>query len=335
MRRAHAIRYPACGCLLLLWSGTALAETSADTASPVTEVATATATTAVDPGESAATDDCATTDACVDQYLWGLYERTPKIDSVKVSEQRRVTVTRKHKTRTVTVTVTRIVDENFAWKDLAAADKAGLSPIDYVIGGVDREFKRTLYRALHVMEDAGLMPGITSAFRDDYRQSIASGIKAQTDRSYHGGSFRGGYGHGVAVDLVSVKGATRAERCRSSEELWHWIDANGRSVGLGRPYLDRDPPHVAPIDGKEYADKRGTATRVATATAPAAHRQHAGRDAAHGAKRGAGQDAAHATRRAGRAGTHAKVAASKAEAGHGKPHRSAASAKGRARKSAT
>ena len=34
--------------------------------------------------------------------------------------------------------------------------------------------------------------GITSAFRDDYRQSIASGLKAATDWSYHGGSFRGG-----------------------------------------------------------------------------------------------------------------------------------------------
>jgi hypothetical protein len=29
------------------------------------------------------------------------------------------------------------------------------------------------------------------------------------------------------------------------------------NFGIGRPYLDRDPPHIAPIDGKEYADKRG------------------------------------------------------------------------------
>jgi hypothetical protein len=27
--------------------------------------------------------------------------------------------------------------------------------------------------------------------------------------------------------------------------------------GIGRPYLDRDPPHVAPINGKEYAAHRG------------------------------------------------------------------------------
>src|SRR5262249_31715945 len=30
-----------------------------------------------------------------------------------------------------------------------------------------------------------------------------------------------------------------------------------KELGVGRPYLDRDPPHVASIDGKEYAAKRG------------------------------------------------------------------------------
>jgi hypothetical protein len=41
--------------------------------------------------------------------------------------------------------------------------------------------------------------------------------------------------------------------------LWKWIDANEKELGIGRPYLDKDPPHVAPIDGKEYADKRSAA----------------------------------------------------------------------------
>jgi hypothetical protein len=107
------------------------------------------------------------------------------------------------------------------------------------------------------MEDAGHMPGITSAFRDDYRQSIASGTKAASDSSYHGGSRRGGYGYGVAVDLVSVKGETRFQRYASSQELWRWIDAHEKELGIGRPYLNRDPPHVAPLDGAEYAAKRG------------------------------------------------------------------------------
>ena len=100
----------------------------------------------------------------------------------------------------------------------------------------------------------------TSRLRDDYRQELANGNKAAPDSSYHGGSRRGGYGHGLAADLVSVKGDTRAERCMWSDILWKWIDAHEKELGIGRPYLDKDPPHVAPIDGKEYADKRNTAT---------------------------------------------------------------------------
>jgi hypothetical protein len=68
--------------------------------------------------------------------------------------------------------------------------------------------------------------------------------------------LRGGYGHGLAADLVSVKGETRGQRWISSEILWKWIDAHGQEYGIGRPYLDRDPPHVAPTDGKEYTDRR-------------------------------------------------------------------------------
>jgi class 3 adenylate cyclase len=118
---------------------------------------------------------------------------------------------------------------------------------------VAHHFTLRLYRALHALDDAGLSPGITSGFRDDYRQSLATGNKAANESSYHGGSRRGGYGHGLAVDLVSTTGATRLERFGSSEKLWKWIDVHGKEFGLGRPYLDKDPPHVAPMDGKEYA----------------------------------------------------------------------------------
>jgi len=199
-------------------------------------------------------DECLVVDTCIDRYLWALYRRTPKEDTIKEEERRKVTIKRKGKLVTVTRTFTKLVDEDFAWKDPKAADKAGMAMMDYVIGGMDRSFKVKLFRALLAAEQAGLSPGITSAFRDDYRQSIASGLKAATDRSYHGGSFRGGYGHGLAADVVSVKGATRAQRWVSNEVLWKWIDARGKEFGIGRPYLDRDPPHVAPVDGKEYAN---------------------------------------------------------------------------------
>jgi hypothetical protein len=204
-------------------------------------------------------DECLAGEVCIDQYLWSVYRRAPKEDTVKMVERRKVTIKVDGKPRTIIKEFTTLVDEDFTWKDPKAAGKAGMSLMEYVIGGMDRDFKLKLYHALRAMDGAGLSPGITSAFRDDYRQSLASGLKAATDRSYHGGSFRGGYGHGLAADLVSVKGETRAERLMSSESLWKWIDAHGNEFGIGRPYLDKDPPHVAPIDGKEYADHRGRA----------------------------------------------------------------------------
>src|SRR5204863_7422610 len=160
---------------------------------------------------------------------------------------------------TVIKTIIKLVDEDFTWKDPKAAQKVRMSLMDYVIGGMDRSFKLKLYDALRAMDDVGLSPGMTSGFRDDYRQSLASGNKAASDSSYHGGSRRGGYGHGLAADLVSVKGETRAERFASTVELWKWIDAREKELGIGRPYLNRDPPHVGPIDGTEYAAKRGGA----------------------------------------------------------------------------
>jgi len=204
-----------------------------------------------------ASDECVGNDDCVDQYLWLVYERARKIDTIKVTDRIKVTVKKKGKSRTVTKTVTKLVDEDFTWKDPQAAQKTGMSMMAYVIGGMDRGFKGRLYRLFRALDDAGLAPGMTSGFRDDYRQSIASGNKAATNRSYHGGSLRGGYGHGLAADVVSTKGETRAERWISTEVMWKWIDAHGQEFGIGRPYLDRDPPHIAPIDGKEYADHRG------------------------------------------------------------------------------
>jgi hypothetical protein len=198
-------------------------------------------------------NECLVADVCIDRYLWALYQRTPKQDTLKVHERRKVAIKRKGKMVTVTRSFTRLVDQDFTWKDPKAAERVGMPMMDYVIGGMDRSFKTKLFHTLRAAEEAGMSPGITSAFRDDYRQSIASGMKAATDRSFHGGSFRGGYGHGLAADVVSVEGATRGQRWVSTEKFWKWIDAHGKEFGIGRPYLGRDPPHVAPIDGREYA----------------------------------------------------------------------------------
>ncbi len=206
-----------------------------------------------------APNECLVAEICIDDYLWSFYERTPKVDTNKVKARVKATVRKKGKTRTVIKTITKYVVGDFTWKDPIAAQRAGMSVKDYVIGGMERGFKLKLYHALRAMDDAGLMPGITSAFRDDYRQAIASGNKAASDSSFHGGSRRGGYGYGLAADLVSVKGETRMQRFASTVELWKWIDARENELEIGRPYLDRDPPHVGPIDGREFAAKRGGA----------------------------------------------------------------------------
>ena len=236
-------------------------------------------------GSTEVLDECLVVERCVDRYLWALYQRTPKEDSVKEHDQRKVTVKKKGKRVTVTKTFTRLVDEDFAWKDPKAAQHTGMPLADYVIGGMDRDFKLKLFHMLHVAEEAGLSPGITSAFRDDYRQSIASGLKAADNRSYHGGSLRGGYGHGLAADIVSVNGATRAQRLTSSETLWKWVDAHGSEFGIGRPYLDRDPPHVAPTDGKEYASHHPGMKARQTESAAKPHNKLALRDDRSTAKR--------------------------------------------------
>jgi hypothetical protein len=88
------------------------------------------------------------------------------------------------------------------------------------------------------MDAAGIRWSILSRFRDDYRQTIASGLKAGASNSLHGGKARtGGYGHGQAVDITSAEGAS---------EVWRWIDAHGGKYGLYRPMPDDDPAHVQP-----------------------------------------------------------------------------------------
>jgi hypothetical protein len=80
---------------------------------------------------------------------------------------------------------------------------------------------------------------ILSAFRDDYRQSLALGYKARIGDSLHGGSATtGGYGHGCAVDIKDADGDPWV--------LWNWLDANSAHFNLDRPLPGIDPAHVQP-----------------------------------------------------------------------------------------
>jgi hypothetical protein len=146
----------------------------------------------------------------VEQYLWEVYQRAP---------------------------VKKDGAGDFTWKDPVAAKRFGVSMPAYVITGMDPDFREQLYHAGKAMDAAGVQWAILSAFRDDYRQSLASGFKASAKNSLHGGSARvGGYGHGRAVDVTGADD--------NPEVVWKWLDANGSKYGLHRPMPGNDPAHV-------------------------------------------------------------------------------------------
>ena len=151
----------------------------------------------------------------VNQYLWSVYQRSStKLDS----------------------------HGDFTWKDAAAAARLGLSIQEYVIGGMDPDFRELLFHIGQGMDAAGIDWTILSAYRDDYRQSLATGLKAQISNSFHGGSVAtGGYGHGCAVDLAASDGIA------SSDLVWKWLDLHGEQYGLHGPLRRMDPAHVQPI----------------------------------------------------------------------------------------
>jgi hypothetical protein len=171
------------------------------------------------PTELASQPDAASPSAPVDEvkaYLWSVYQRSPtKVDG----------------------------RGDFTWKEVSAAGRSGLSVEDYVIGGLDPDFRELLFVAGHAMDAAGIGWTILSGFRDDFRQDLTSGLKARVNNSFHGGSeATGGYRHGCAVDLASV------DRL-SDGKVWNWVDRKGREFDLFRPLRAADPAHTLPMAG--------------------------------------------------------------------------------------
>ena len=108
---------------------------------------------------------------------------------------------------------------------------------EYVIRGMDSDFREQLYHAGRAMDAAGMRWSMLSAFRDDYRQALAAGFKARPGNSLHGGSRAvGGYGNGRAIDINGTDGG--------DEQVWRWIDAHGARYGLRRPMPGYDPAHI-------------------------------------------------------------------------------------------
>jgi hypothetical protein len=174
----------------------------------------------------------------VDDYLWDVYQRQPlKRDSTG----------------------------DFTWKDPAAANRMGLSVEDYVIGGMDPAFREKLFQAGRAMDADGIQWSMLSAFRDDYRQSLASGFKARTGNSLHGGSRRtGGYGHGRAIDITVAEG--------DAEVVWKWLDQHGSKYGLARPMPGADPAHIQ--EAGEWHKGSAAMRSARTKAVAAAHNRH-------------------------------------------------------------
>jgi hypothetical protein len=167
----------------------------------------------------------------IDDYLWEVYQRQP---------------------------VKRDSTGDFTWKDPAAASRMGLSLQEYVIEGMDPGFRERLYRAGRAMDADGIQWSMLSAFRDDYRQRLASGFKARTGNSLHGGSRRtGGYGHGRAIDITTAEG--------DAQVVWRWVDVHGSKYGLQRPMPGNDPAHIQQAGEWKKVATREARGRVAGA----------------------------------------------------------------------
>lgn len=154
----------------------------------------------------------------LDEYLCEVYKRTPvKADAAG----------------------------DFTWKDAAAAKRMKMELCEYTIGGMSPELKKRLEAFGKKADSMKIEWSLLSGFRDDYRQRIASGLKASEKNSMHGGSHATrGYGDGRAVDITVASGPLKP--------LLDLVDTFGKSVGLGRPYVGFDPQHVQLMD-PQYA----------------------------------------------------------------------------------
>lgn len=131
---------------------------------------------------------------------------------------------------------------DFSWKDRAAAKRMKMGLCQYVIKGMHRDLRESLYHLGQRADQAGIRWSFLSGFRDNYRQRIAAGLKARECGSRHGGScVTKGYGDGQAADLWV---ADKDGRATSPHAFFALIDRIGRSFGVFRPMKSYDPAHV-------------------------------------------------------------------------------------------
>jgi hypothetical protein len=194
---------------------------------------------------------CQRFEEVVNPFLIYRYKSVPKVDTYLT----RVRIGKKWRR------VAR--EEDFTWKDAAAAAHAHTSLEHYLLDKVDTTFKVELYWLIRTAEENGLPIGIHSLFRDDYRQSLITvGTKARVGFSFHGGSMRGGICR--AADLVA-QAPTHALTLKHNDAVYAFIDRYGSRFDIVRPYGDKDAGHVAPRSSPEFAMHHRSHTKVATA----------------------------------------------------------------------
>jgi hypothetical protein len=150
---------------------------------------------------------------------------------------------------------------DFSWKDAAAATRSVRTVCDYAINGMHPDLREILYALGRTFDGAGINWSFLSAFRDDFRQSIAAGFKASACGSLHGGSCRTkGWGDGRAADLWIAD--LRGYPAEDASLLLDLIDRVGPSSGLARPMPQADPAHVQVGGDWQVIGKRLREARV-------------------------------------------------------------------------
>jgi hypothetical protein len=151
-----------------------------------------------------------------------------------------------------------IFDEYFGHKDELAAKRLGMTLREYALRLSD-ELAISGARMIAAMAADGLHVGITSIYRDPWRQALATGRKANTYSSYHGSRPELG-GKSAALDLSCFSNdGDRAAQLRCNPQVYAWVERHGKTFNICRPYGDRDAPHVGLCTDKEYLSMRGKA----------------------------------------------------------------------------
>jgi hypothetical protein len=65
-----------------------------------------------EPNDTKTADECLTSELCIDQYLWSLYQRARKVDTIKVVEQKKGSIVKKGKLQTIIQKIVKLVRED-------------------------------------------------------------------------------------------------------------------------------------------------------------------------------------------------------------------------------